>query len=296
MPQNLYYVQPGDTLSEIARRYGVTLQDMMAANVICNPNWIFVDQVLVIPTPGLNLPKAGGGPYYVVLPGDTLYCLAQQLNTTVQLLASINKIANPNIIFAGSELLLAPAIPDPAELKASWEAAAQQCATLNSLQIHGVYYIGSFQWAALGRKAIPYLLQFLKNQCDVVRYYAVLSLGRIAKNRQVKAALNAMLNDTPEIINLARLALRRIDLAARGRERIHLTTTSTFLAEEPLLASDAIELPAGTEVIVRRWNIPSPTGEEMPPGGLAIWDEVQVYATGQVGYLLRVGYQEIELM
>lgn len=296
MPQNLYYVQPGDTLAGIANRFGVTVQDILAANVICNPNLIFVNQVLVIPSEGLKLPKAGGRPYYVVLPGDTLYCLARQFNTTVRVLAAINNAFNPNIIFSGTELLIGSEIPDPEKLKRAWLETAENCETLNSLQIHEIYYIGSFQWEALGRRAIPYLLEFLKHPCDTVRYYAVLSLGRLARNRQVARALKFIQKDKPEIVDLAKLALKRIELAAKRRKRVHLTISETFLAEEPFLDAPAVEIPRGTEVIVRRWHIPSPTGEEMPPGGFAIWDQVQIVATGQVGYLLRVGYQETELM
>ena len=296
MPQNLYYVQPGDTLSAIAGRFGVTVEALTKANVICNPNLIFIDEPLVIPQPGLDLPKAGGGPYYVVLPGDTLYCLAQQFNTTIRVLAANNQIANPNILFSNVELLTVPNIPDPEALKASWLNTAAQCDTLNSLQIHGIYYIGSFQWAALGRTAVPYLLDFLKNPCEVVRVYASIGLGRLAVNRTVSVALRDSLNDTSRVAAMAKLALRRIELAARGQKRIHLTTADTYLAAEPVLSSAATPLPQGTEVIVRRWNIPSPTGEEMPPGGLAVWDQVQVVRTGQVGFLLRVGYTEIELM
>lgn len=296
MPQNLYYVQPGDTLSAIARRFGVTVEALTKANVICNPNLIFIDEPLVIPQPGLELSKAGGGPYYVVLPGDTLYCLAQQFNTTVRVLAANNQIVNPNILFSGVELLTLPNIPDPEALKSSWLNTATQCDTLNSLQIHGIYYIGSFQWAALGRAAVPYLLDFLKNPCEVVRIYAAISLGRLAANRTVSAALRDSLNDTSLVAAMAKLALRRIELAVRGQKRIHLTAADTYLAAEPVLNSSATPLPQGTEVIVRRWNIPSPTGEEMPPGGLAVWDQVQVVRTGQIGFLLRVGYTEIELI
>lgn len=296
MPQNLYYVQPGDTLYEIAQRFGVTVEDITNANVICNPNLIFIDEPLVIPQAGLNLPKAGGGPYYVVLPGDTLYCLALQFNTTVPVLAAINQIFNPNILLSGVELLIGPDIPDPEALKVTWVNAGQQCDTLNSLQIHGIYYIGSFQWAALGRAAVPYLLDFLKDPCEVVRLYTVISLGRLALNKTIRTALKNALNDTCAVAAMAKLALCRIDLAKRWQKRIHLTTADTYLAAEPTLASTATPIPQGTGVIVTRWNIPSPTGEEMPPGGLAVWDQVQVVSTGQMGFLLRVGYGEIELM
>jgi len=297
MPQNLYYVQPGDTLFNIARRFNTTVDALLAANVICNPNLIFIGEVLIIPSPGLELPKAGGGPYYVVLPGDTLFCLARQFNTTVGVLAAINQIRNPNIIFSGTELLIGPNVPDPAALKQTWESeAAQFCDQFNSLQIHGIYYIGSFQWQALGRRAVPYLLELLKNPCETVRFYTVLSLGRLALNREVKSALAGMSGDTPSIAGLAELARRRIDMASRGQRHIHLTIADTYLADQPYLDSPAIPLPKGTGVIAVRWNIPSPTGEETGPGGLAIWDQVQVVSTGRRGYLLRVGYGELELM
>lgn len=44
-----YTVQPGDTLSAIAVAYGVTINDLMAANDISDPDSIFVGQELRIP-------------------------------------------------------------------------------------------------------------------------------------------------------------------------------------------------------------------------------------------------------
>jgi len=47
----LYTVRAGDTLFLIARRFGVTLQQIRAANPqIVNPNIIFIGQVICIPT------------------------------------------------------------------------------------------------------------------------------------------------------------------------------------------------------------------------------------------------------
>jgi len=44
-----YVAQKGDSLSTIAARFGVTVQALMAANGLANPNLVNVGQVLVIP-------------------------------------------------------------------------------------------------------------------------------------------------------------------------------------------------------------------------------------------------------
>ncbi len=44
-----YTVQPGDTLSSIAYRYGTTVQQLVELNNIANPNYIWVGQSIVIP-------------------------------------------------------------------------------------------------------------------------------------------------------------------------------------------------------------------------------------------------------
>ncbi|PJF40403.1 MAG: LysM peptidoglycan-binding domain-containing protein [Chloroflexi bacterium] len=48
--QTVYTVQPGDTLFTIARRFGVTVQDIVSANSLANPNALSVGQQLIIPT------------------------------------------------------------------------------------------------------------------------------------------------------------------------------------------------------------------------------------------------------
>lgn len=292
----LYIVRPGDTLFRLARRFGTTVEAILEANTICNPDLIFVGEPLIIPEPGLELPKAGGGPYYIVLPGDTLWCLSRQFNTTIAVLAAINQIPNPDLIFAGSELLIGPEVPDPVELKKTWErTAAQFCDVMSSLQIHGIYYIGSFQLEALGPRAIPYLLQLLRNPCDMVRVYTVISFGRLGLNQKVKKALRGVLHD-PAVADLARLALQRIELVEEGSERVHLLIREDVLLKEPNLNAPGTPLPAGTKVTALRWHIPSPTGEEGPRGDIQVYDYVQVVETGQTGFLARVGFNEILLI
>ena len=48
-PTGTYVVQPGDTLSKIARQFNTTVAALVQANNIVNPNLIYVGQVLVIP-------------------------------------------------------------------------------------------------------------------------------------------------------------------------------------------------------------------------------------------------------
>ena len=46
-----YTVQPGDTLAAIAAEYGVTVESIIEANNLQNPDLLSVGQVLIIPNP-----------------------------------------------------------------------------------------------------------------------------------------------------------------------------------------------------------------------------------------------------
>jgi LysM repeat protein len=60
-PQFTYYtVRPGDTLLGIAWHFGVSQVDLMRANDISNPNFLYVGQRLVVPTPARG--PSGPGP------------------------------------------------------------------------------------------------------------------------------------------------------------------------------------------------------------------------------------------
>ena len=49
--QTIHVVQPGETLSEIARQYGVSIDALTAVNGIADPHLIKIGQELVIPGP-----------------------------------------------------------------------------------------------------------------------------------------------------------------------------------------------------------------------------------------------------
>jgi LysM repeat protein len=95
-------VQAGENLYRIAKRYGTTVEAIMAANDITDAHSLKVGQVLLIP--------AGGGTTgtgtYVVQPRDTLYSIAKRFGTTVETLAALNGIAPPYTIKVGQSLVI----------------------------------------------------------------------------------------------------------------------------------------------------------------------------------------------
>ena len=62
-----YRIQPGDTLSKIAKEYGVTVKQLQEANGIKNPNLIFAGKDLKIP---IDDDKAFDIPGLTIQPGD----------------------------------------------------------------------------------------------------------------------------------------------------------------------------------------------------------------------------------
>lgn len=89
-----YIVQWGDTLAIIAARYGVTVNDLLAANpTIWNASYIYAGQYINIPAAPV---------YHTVQSGQTLQNIAVLYGTTVYSLQLLNpQIYNINWIYAG---------------------------------------------------------------------------------------------------------------------------------------------------------------------------------------------------
>ena len=94
-----YVIQAGDTLREIAKACGLTVQDLVDANNIENPNLIRKGATLVIPT--VDTTKR-----HVVVKGDTLNKIAKTYGCTVADLVSTNNIENANLILVGQLIVL----------------------------------------------------------------------------------------------------------------------------------------------------------------------------------------------
>lgn len=98
-----YTVQPGDTLSGIAAKYGTTYQTLSAINGIGDPNQIWPGQVLKVTG------TASQESTYYVQSGDTLSSIATKFGTTISNLVSINHISNPNVIYVGQKIYVGEA-------------------------------------------------------------------------------------------------------------------------------------------------------------------------------------------
>ncbi len=118
-------VEKGETLSELATRYGLQAQDLVAANpAVQNPNLLHVGQTLTIP-----LDKADGKlpGLHAVQPGETLSGLAQRYRSSVSHIAAANNIGDPDHVRAGAQIWIPGAggrIPAPASTQPRQPAKA----------------------------------------------------------------------------------------------------------------------------------------------------------------------------
>lgn len=97
-----YPIRPGDTLSQLARRLGVSVQELAKANGIGDPNLIIAGRMLVVPSDG------GSATEYLVRRGDTLSSISAKVGVPVRDLARANGLDNPNRLPAGRLLSIPP--------------------------------------------------------------------------------------------------------------------------------------------------------------------------------------------
>jgi LysM repeat protein len=113
-------VQPGETLSEIADRHGVSLSKLMQLNGISKADHIEVGQVLRLPANarGVSVGKGGGGGAtgtVRVQEGDTLSDIAERQGMELDRLMALNGISKADHIEVGQVLKVTgkPAPPAP---------------------------------------------------------------------------------------------------------------------------------------------------------------------------------------
>lgn len=111
-----YFVQRGETLYAIARRYQTTVHAIVAANRLEDPNAICPGQALIIPRPGEVPSPPPGGIVHLVRPGETVFHLTTKFGTTPHEILRANQIAHPEFILPGQQLV----IPERLEAADDW--------------------------------------------------------------------------------------------------------------------------------------------------------------------------------
>jgi len=79
----IHVIKSNESLTTIARTYHTTVQDIVEANELPNPNNLVIGQSIVIPIIGH---------FYFVQSGDSLYSIGRKFGVSPQQLASVNRI------------------------------------------------------------------------------------------------------------------------------------------------------------------------------------------------------------
>ena len=119
----VYIVQSGDTLYSISLRFGVTVDELMAANNITDPNLLSAGQQLIIP--GLE-GVTGVLDTEVIAFGDSLRGLLRRTQMPLPLLQKLNRLVSPTELYVGASLI----IPQRDETTLSARAVTKKGETL----------------------------------------------------------------------------------------------------------------------------------------------------------------------
>jgi murein DD-endopeptidase MepM/ murein hydrolase activator NlpD len=123
---NVYMMQAGDIPYNIARRFGISVDALLAANQITDPRRLQIGQQLIIPEPETTpspvsapasaapqAPVAGPGTY-TVQRGDIPASIARRFGISVNGLLAANNITDPTRLQIGQVLVIPTPGPPPA--------------------------------------------------------------------------------------------------------------------------------------------------------------------------------------
>lgn len=118
-----HIVLPGESLSQIARRYDIALSDLLRLNSLSDVNTIWIGQEIrlsarVAPVAAQQSSALEvADEIHVVQVGDTLAQIARDNNTTIEQIMRVNGLPNSGFIYVGQMLRIhTPPPVDPANL------------------------------------------------------------------------------------------------------------------------------------------------------------------------------------
>ncbi|WHZ03188.1 glycoside hydrolase family 18 protein [Neobacillus sp. YX16] len=140
----IHVVKSNESLTTIARTYNTTVNDIVEANDIPNPNNLVVGQAMVIPIVGS---------FYYVQPGDSLWSIGQKTGVPYQQIASVNHISLNQQLYVGFRLYIPQASKRRAEFNAYVEPRGTSVAPIleSSAREAAPYltYLAPFSFQAL---------------------------------------------------------------------------------------------------------------------------------------------------
>jgi murein DD-endopeptidase MepM/ murein hydrolase activator NlpD len=98
-----YIIQNGDSLWQIAARFGVSVEDLQKANNITDPSQMAIGARIIIP----GLSGISGQISTATMPyGETLRGLSRRYGISERALAQLNHIVSPSELYAGARLIV----------------------------------------------------------------------------------------------------------------------------------------------------------------------------------------------
>ncbi|QDQ01135.1 LysM peptidoglycan-binding domain-containing protein [Lysinibacillus fusiformis] len=139
----IHVVRAGESIWSIAQAYGTTVQSIVDANQIPDPNRLVIGQALVIPIVGS---------FYYVQPGDSLWSIGHRFGINYLTLAQVNGISPNQPLSIGMRLYIPPAPKTRAETLAYLEPRGTSVseALLSQAREAGPYltYLALFSYEA----------------------------------------------------------------------------------------------------------------------------------------------------
>jgi len=113
-----YQIKPGDTLFDIALRFGTSVEALAEVNGLASAQVVWAGQVLKVPATAPPAPPSPPSPpappvatvEYTLRPGESVWDVAAFFGTTVETIAALNGLADASLVVAGQRLL----VPEPA--------------------------------------------------------------------------------------------------------------------------------------------------------------------------------------
>ncbi len=106
----LYAVEPGDTVSSIAQRFGLSTASVLALNGLSWRSTIFPGQVLTLTTAPVKTsappPARTQSGRYTIVKGDTVSAIAERFGVSTRAILSVNGLDRASIIYPGQTVTI----------------------------------------------------------------------------------------------------------------------------------------------------------------------------------------------